>query len=1184
MADIFDRLGSEKSGDVFDRLDTVKSKPKDIFDRVSQPQEVKEEPSLGTVGKGLLAEVALGEGLKYTLTTAGALVGGLPGAAIGYGIGALVGGITGSLAAQRIEGRDEYSWGRVAGDTLLNTLPPFGKAAKGAKLLPKLAIRGGAGAAVGATASATQQLIDEGEIDMDRLLVASATGGALNIGLGAASDALASSYAKKLSGKTQDEVDKLYKKGDVDAVNVVDGVTGGDPRTIGKRLTDTVQSYVVKSAPTKFLGRGTSEAIREAQSKFEAAADSAMTAGKIVDNAYNKASKGGQDSIDKFIRGETDELIDEVSGLKQTLTDARALQEKAQRDLLDLDSAGDINLDPLLRKSIEDSIKSGGYKRTTYKFFEDADYKPSEKARNDLINSFKKDGKTLEEIEEFLVNLDGVKFGRSNKSIFQQLSADGFKFLSANKNFLKKKEELPKELQEYLGIYTRPGEKIEATLKGLGRYAAREIGDANVKANLIRSNIATNQRLSEDYVPLRLGGKTDAQRNSQGEILYVPKHIQTALNVATSLDYGMKSADLVDKTFGKLIGSTTGLTKFSAVVLSPLNYPSQFISNGMDMMALGISPMKAFRLPFFKGRKQYEFALNDFNSTSNRNKFVSNVLGITKAGKPNVARINRLKELQLMDKGVFAGDVAEAIKNGFDIKSLQKFQSRAGKAYNIFDTTQRLIVFDHYKNFIRRQASKESVLRMGRDPEALRFARSKLGKKASDEAIREEAAEYMVEKLAAEITNSQFSNYGRVSPLFKTLSRYGVLNEFGSYISEQLRTKYNQFAMAKNLMDGNFAKQVGDRYGLEFNQAALQREGAKKYGNLAMYLGVLGTGFTAASNAINGMDKDEQDAYRRSISAEWNEFNPLLIRDLGDGKYAEINTSYQIPATDLMEVANAAMRGENAEEVVTNAMKAIFSKLQGEGLGQTINLRLITEAFTNRDLRTGEQISSADGFEHFSNMAKRYSYKAFTPSVVKQLRERKFLKGKTPTTKTVETVLGLRRNIIELEKGASFKMRSIASDIDTIDRNYKSKISDAVDGEMVNVLNKYNDANRLYKDKLNKVLVHINDYRTLLRKRMSEEDSDDLIRNKILETLKFGGLNKPELDMLMVGQVPDLSISSGVSGKKRADKIERYIEIGSEMPSSMVLQMLQQDFEKGKINRSGIRAVQNGINLKSLYE
>lgn len=1167
MADIFDRLESEKSGDIFDRLDTVDSKPKDIFDRVSQLQEVKEEPSLGTIGKGLVAEVALGEGLKYGLTTAGFLIGGPLGAAIGYGVGSIVGGVTGSLAAQRIEGRDEYSWGRVAGDTLLNTLPPFGKVAKGAKLLPKLAIRGGTGVAVGTTASATQQLIDEGEIDMDRLLVAAATGGVLNIGLGAASDALASSYAKKLSGKTQDEVDELYKKGDVDVVNVVDGVTGGDPRTVGKRLMDSVNSYII---PTKVLGRGTSEAIREAQSKFEAAADSAMTAGKIIDNIYTKASNEGKDSIDKFIRGETDELIDEVSDLKQTLMDARALQEKAQRDLLDLDAAGDINLDPILRKSIEDSIKSGGYKRTTYKFFEDADYQPSEKARNDLINSFKKAGKTDEEIEQFLAKLDGLKYGKSNQSIYQQLSADGFKFLSANKNFLKEKDELPKELQEYLGIYTRPGEKIEATLRGLGRYAAREIGDANIKRNLIQSNLASTKRLNSDYEPLRLGGKTDAQVNSQGQILYVHKDIQRALNVAISQDYGygIKGGNIIDRTLGKLIGTSTGLTKFSAVVLSPLNYPSQFISNNMDMLALGVNPFKSFN------PKRYEFALNDFNTTSNGTKFVSDMFGLTKGGKPNVARMNRLKELQLMDKGVFAGDVAEAIKNGIDFKSLQKFQSRFGKGYNVFDTTQRLIIFDHYKNFIRRQASKESVLRMGRDPEALRFARAKLGKKASDEAIREEAAEYMVEKLAAEITNSQFSNYGRISPLFRSLSRYGFLNEFGAYISEQFRTKYNQFAMAKNLMSGKFAKEIGDRYGLEFNQRALFMEGAKKYTNLAVYLGAVGAFGPPIWNRANGMDDEEQKAYRESISADWNEFNPMLIQKIGEDKYAEVNTSYQIPATDLMEIMNAAMRGDDAEEVVTNAVKATISKLKGEGLGQTINLRLITEAFSNRDLRTGDKISAKEGLEKYLDMAGRYSYEAFTPSLIKKISEGEYGKDKSVTANTVETVLGLRRQITSFEKGSSFKMNSIKQDLELIRDNYVAATADAIDGKRVDLQKEYDEANRLYRQKLNKALNHINNYRTL-------GISDDLIRNKALIKL---GLRASELDMLMMGQIPDYSISSNLAGKTRSEKIQRYIDIGSELPPSMVLEMLQQDFDQGKINRSGIRAIRNGINLKSLYE
>ena len=291
--------------------------------------EQKPDPSLGQIGSGIGAEILLGEGLKYGLTSAGFLVGGPIGAAIGYGAGALIGGITGSLAAQRIEKRDEISWGRVTGDTLLNTLPPFGKIAKGAKIMPKLLVRGGTGAAVGASASATEQLIDEGEIDLDRLLVAGATGGALNIGLGAASDALADKYARKLSGKTQDEVNANYKKGDPDTVEVVDAITGGDPKTTGKRMLDTINSYII---PTKILKKGTSEVIRESKSKLETASDSAATAGKIIDNVYVKASREGQDSIDSYVSGKSDDLIPEVARLKQTLDDAKRLQEKAQRD------------------------------------------------------------------------------------------------------------------------------------------------------------------------------------------------------------------------------------------------------------------------------------------------------------------------------------------------------------------------------------------------------------------------------------------------------------------------------------------------------------------------------------------------------------------------------------------------------------------------------------------------------------------------------------------------------------------------------------------------------------------------------------------------------------------------------------------------------------------------------------
>ena len=322
-------------------------------------------------------------------------------------------------------------------------------------------------------------------------------------------------------------------------------------------------------------------------------------------------------------------------------------------------------------------------------------------------------------------------------------------------------------------------------------------------------------------------------------------------------------------------------------------------------------------------------------------------------------------------------------------------------------------------------------------------------------------------------------------------------------------------------MSGKFAKEIGDRYGLEFNQRALFMEGAKKYTNLAVYLGAVGAFGPPIWNRANGMDDEEQKAYRESISADWNEFNPMLIQKIGEDKYAEVNTSYQIPATDLMEIANAAMRGDDAEEVVTNAVKATISKLQGEGLGQTINLRLITEAFTNRDLRTGDKLTAKEGLENYLDMAGRYSYEAFTPSLIKKISEGEYGKDKSVTANTVETVLGLRRQITSFETGSSFKMNSIKQDLELIRDNYVAATADAIDGKRVDLQKEYDEANRLYRQKLDKALKHINNYRTL-------GISDELIRNKALIKL---GLKQPELDMLMMGQIPDYSISSAVTGK-----------------------------------------------------
>ena len=133
------------------------------------------------------------------------MIAGPLGAGVGYVAGSVIGGITGSLSAQRIEGREEYSWGRTTADTLLNILPGF-KPIKGAKLLPKLIKRSAIGVGVAGSANVAEQVIDDGSISMKELLGAASVGAIFNIGIGAVGDSLSKKYSAKFSGKSTDEM------------------------------------------------------------------------------------------------------------------------------------------------------------------------------------------------------------------------------------------------------------------------------------------------------------------------------------------------------------------------------------------------------------------------------------------------------------------------------------------------------------------------------------------------------------------------------------------------------------------------------------------------------------------------------------------------------------------------------------------------------------------------------------------------------------------------------------------------------------------------------------------------------------------------------------------------------------------------------------------------------------------
>ena len=119
----------KKKEESFSLSDYIAQKKQQALDNVKP-----EDPTLGQIGKGIGAELLIGEGSKYAGATIGSAVP-IVGTAAGYLIGGTIGGVAGSIQAQRIEGKEDISWGRVAADTLLNLMPfGTGKIGKGAKV------------------------------------------------------------------------------------------------------------------------------------------------------------------------------------------------------------------------------------------------------------------------------------------------------------------------------------------------------------------------------------------------------------------------------------------------------------------------------------------------------------------------------------------------------------------------------------------------------------------------------------------------------------------------------------------------------------------------------------------------------------------------------------------------------------------------------------------------------------------------------------------------------------------------------------------------------------------------------------------------------------------------------------------------------------------------------------------
>jgi hypothetical protein len=1085
-------------------------------------------PSLGEIGKGLVAEIAVAEGLKYAGATAGAL-GGPVGVAVGYVTGAIVGGVTGSLAAQRLEGRDSYSWGRILGDTMLNLIPGFKPVKAGTKLLPKIAQRAAVGAGVSGVAAGAEQYVDEGEITMDRIVPALAVGGVLNIGLGAAGDAWRKNYQSKLQGKRPEDIDALYRKGDPQTVTVIDAITGGDPKEEGKRFIDMIGSYVL---PTSIIKRGSAEAIREAKSKASSATSLAAGVRKAVNSVYEGATDAQRDKMDSFILGKRDSLDDEsLAGVETVLRDARSKVGEYQDTIIELYDNGLLDMDELLIDKIKRSRIEGSYLRTEYKFFEDMDYQPTEEQRSKAFQSLLREGMEEDEAIDFFNKLDRSR--RQENPLKRLNEAD--QYIKSSTNLLKKKDELPQEVQDYLGIYTSPGDRLYGTISSLGKFAAAEAGNMKLVDSLIDAGLTVTSKdnmTPKGFTPFEI--KPNQPISRDGQNYFISEPVRASVNRLLRSNGREKSNNVVFNILDDLVSTTTSLAKFVRVPVSLGAYPVSVVSSALDVLGLGMNPFGALTAKNLKDKKfifnKVGVAVSDLNSKGIRE------------GKIDLKRLTRLKELNLMDKGVLAGDIRSGFEKGlfgnFTRKLLQT--DKLGKVYNAPDTAQRLVVFDHYTNFLKQYSTNAKDI-----------------------------SEDVIEELAAELTNATYQNYDRISPIFRSLSRIGWLNEFGAFLYEQSRTKFNQGRVIRSMLTGSFADQIekatrrNGKPGLQMEKSTLSLFGIKKLVSLLGYAGAASIAVTQF-NRSNGITEEEERDIRES-TAEWDENAALVIKKDGD-KYRIANVSYQMPIAELTSILQAGLRGENIKDGISRSLDSIWDKFGGD---LAINHKQLISTLRNIDLETGKPISTNPRYiTKALDLATHYGSETFTPTFIRSDIPRIFKMGKFKDTETSENLLrylfGFRQRIMEPEKDIRFRLKPLQRNIQTLRSRYAGTM---LMGDS-NAADTYAKANKDYRDNFQ---VFINKANNLRGMGVPEE--------KIREIISFYARNKQMAEGIMNGEISDMPIAVGISGNRR-ERLQKYIEIAKQLPNYLLNKMIQQEFEAGKIKRNDVIAIQNAVRFR----
>ena len=877
-------------------------------------------PSIGKIAQGLTAEIAIASGGQV----AGAATG------LGYIPIAFASGYAGSAAAQEIEGREDFSYGRAISAGLINLIP-FSNAAKAAKaaaavsgkVLSKgqitqavVSAEAKRGAAIGAGESAATSIIDTGTVDIGNIFTMAVGGSVLGGAIGRTGLGIKNIYGEKqakqvfnkIQDKTPDEIDLMVANNEITVADIANASpsSGEEGLRAAKKISEEVklgvktkrqvdilnrievaqnqtswQKTLNALSPSKVLGRETSDVVFYGKNIDVARKDVST---KIVSTLNRAIAKDAtiEKHIDDYLADPKKVMPDRikelpaVEGALRKFDSELKVMQKELTEQLDVYKIG--NMSSKNRQALSTKIKNNpNYLTEEYQIFVDPDFVIDPAKVQRAKDTIAKSNEQKIHKEKLAKGIKNPNLQKTKDKAYQDASNTVDNIIKHSAKNLETEDGLRSASDTILKRKKDLSPELIDMMGSITSPVEKIRGTLNKVSTLV-SNNTSDIKVMESL--LRSGMAKRSKDIPQDQIgMYQPLNLRRDINNEKLLQEQV----LVPKEIQEALNATyiTGqqdkvndftrkwiFDTWNATV--GISKAAKVIFNppsyAVNAFGAGSTMIGMGMNPFSK--KSYEGFKLALGEYESIRKIASG--STVESNEAYLNLVQDMKKYGLASGNVDVGDLRSSVeKGGFIAEKANKIIDPVSKAYQSTDIAARFSVWHHNQK---------------------RLGKMFPGLKGDD-----------LKMASAKLTNDTFQNYDKIPQSIRALSRVGGLPPFVAFTAEFSRNIYFQAKYAKQMIKGNFGQELGIDM-TNANLVAMRREGYLRAGSLVALTGAAAGGISYY-NSEQGVTPEMESAYDDVLARDYEKGKQKAFFDVDlENKTASaINPSYLVPHQMISE-------------------------------------------------------------------------------------------------------------------------------------------------------------------------------------------------------------------------------------------------------------------------------------------